>query len=128
MIRHRLTRLAFALTLGAALVPAAPALADAPAVRAQVPGYYRLAVGDMEITALYDGFIDLDSKLLNNASPAEVQRPDPIVMGFHGWILRSVQFAGNQPIRHNTVRVALPASFRNELGAPGNRQIHSSGE
>ncbi len=74
MIRHRLTRLAFALTLGAALVPAAPALAEAPAVRTQVPGYYRLAVGDMEITALYDGFIDLDSKLLNNASPAEVQR------------------------------------------------------
>jgi hypothetical protein len=26
------------------------------------------------VTALYDGFIDLDTKVLSNASPAEVQR------------------------------------------------------
>ena len=74
MIRHRLTRLALALALGTALLPATPALAEAPAVRTQVPGFYRLAVGDVEVTALYDGFIDLDTKILSNASPAEVQR------------------------------------------------------
>lgn len=74
MIRHSLTRLALALALGVALVPATPALAEAPAVRTQVPGFYRLAVGDVEVTALYDGFIDLDTKILSNASPAEVQR------------------------------------------------------
>ncbi len=74
MIRHRLTRLALALVLGTALLPATPALAEAPAVRTQVPGFYRLAVGDVEVTALYDGFIDLDTKILSNASPAEVQR------------------------------------------------------
>ena len=74
MIRHKLTRLALALALGTALIPATPALAEAPAVRTQVPGFYRLAVGDVEVTALYDGFIDLDTKILSNASPAEVQR------------------------------------------------------
>ena len=39
MIRHRLTRLVLALALGTALAPAAPAFAEAPAVRTQVPGY-----------------------------------------------------------------------------------------
>ncbi len=39
MIRHRLTRLALALVLGTALLPATPALAEAPAVRTQVPGF-----------------------------------------------------------------------------------------
>ena len=38
MIRHRLTRLALALALGITLLPATPALAEAPAVRTQVPG------------------------------------------------------------------------------------------
>ncbi|MBP6802020.1 MAG: MBL fold metallo-hydrolase [Zoogloea sp.] len=74
MIRHSLTRLAFALAAATFLLPAAPALAEAPAVRTQVPGFYRLAVGEVEVTALYDGFIDLDTKILSNASPAEVQR------------------------------------------------------
>jgi hypothetical protein len=30
--------------------------------------------GRLEVTALYDGFVDLDTKVLSNASPAEVQR------------------------------------------------------
>ena len=47
--------------------------ADAPQVKAQVPGYYRLLLGDFEITALYDGVIDLDTKLLKNADPKEIQ-------------------------------------------------------
>lgn len=49
------------------------AAADAPQVKAQVPGYYRLLLGDFEITALYDGVIDLDTKLLKNTDPKEVQ-------------------------------------------------------
>ncbi len=31
----------------------------------QVPGYYRMNLGEFEVTALYDGYIDLDPKLLN---------------------------------------------------------------
>lgn len=72
MIRSRLA--VIALTLGAAFIPLAPAFAEAPAVKTQVPGYYRMALGDVEVTALYDGYIDLETKILSNASPAEIQR------------------------------------------------------
>lgn len=49
------------------------AAAGAPQAKTQVPGYYRLMLGDFEITALYDGFIDLDSKLLKGIDPREAQ-------------------------------------------------------
>jgi len=50
------------------------AQAEAPQVRTQVPGYYRMMLGQFEITALYDGALDLDTKLLHNTSPAELDR------------------------------------------------------
>lgn len=57
-----------------ALAPAAPALAEAPMVKTQVPGYYRTMVGQFEVTALYDGAIELDTKLLKNAEPEDLNR------------------------------------------------------
>lgn len=54
------------------LAPAAPALAEAPMVKTQVPGYYRTMVGTFEVTALYDGAIQLDTSLLRNANPEEL--------------------------------------------------------
>ncbi|HJV53721.1 MAG TPA: MBL fold metallo-hydrolase [Noviherbaspirillum sp.] len=55
------------------LVPAA-ALAAAPAKQmTQVPGYYRLALGDIEVTALYDGYVSLDRKLLKGAAEKDIQ-------------------------------------------------------
>lgn len=50
----------------------APALADAPQVATQVPGYYRMMVGEFEVTALFDGLFELDSSLLTNARPEDV--------------------------------------------------------
>ncbi len=47
--------------------------AEAPMVKVQAPGYYRMMLGQFEITALYDGSIDLDAKLLHNASKTEIQ-------------------------------------------------------
>lgn len=47
--------------------------AEAPKVQTQVPGYYRIQLGQFEITALYDGAIELDTKLLKNTNPAELQ-------------------------------------------------------
>lgn len=63
-------------TLGAAaLLGFAPcAHAEAPPVGTQVPGYYRLQLGQFEITALYDGAIVLDTKLLHNVSATDLQR------------------------------------------------------
>lgn len=52
---------------------AALAVAAAPLQKTQVPGYYRIMVGSFEITALYDGYIDLDQALLRNTTPKEVQ-------------------------------------------------------
>ncbi|MGX5847315.1 MBL fold metallo-hydrolase [Mesorhizobium sp. PL10] len=43
---------------------ATPLFADAPIVKSQAPGFYRLAVGDFEITALSDGTKMLPTKLL----------------------------------------------------------------
>lgn len=50
------------------------AVAGAPQQKTQVPGYYRLMVGQFEVTALYDGAINVDTKLLKNTSEEEVQR------------------------------------------------------
>jgi len=67
--------------LGSAVLAAAPAvslppslaLADAPAKRqAQAPGYFRLRLGDVEITAVYDGAVTLRPEILHGASPKEV--------------------------------------------------------
>src|SRR5512140_1732716 len=48
------------------------AQAKAPMEGTQVPGYYRLQLGQFEITALYDGAIELDTKLLRNTTAAEL--------------------------------------------------------
>lgn len=64
------------LVLGiAALIGLAPSVkAEAPKTQTQVPGYYRIQLGQFEITALYDGSIELDEKSLKNASAADLQR------------------------------------------------------
>ena len=48
--------------------------AAAPQQKVQVPGYYRMALGTLEVTALYDGYVDLAPKLLKGASSREVQK------------------------------------------------------
>jgi len=51
------------------------AQAGAPQVKTQVPGWYRTMVGDFEVTALYDGYIDLDPKqLLKFTHAGEIER------------------------------------------------------
>ena len=59
----------------AALMGFAPlAQAEAPKLLTQVPGYYRTQLGQFEVTALFDGAIELDTKLLRNASATDLQR------------------------------------------------------
>ncbi|MBY0577074.1 MAG: MBL fold metallo-hydrolase [Gallionellaceae bacterium] len=50
------------------------AQAEAPKIQTQVPGYYRIQLGQFEITALYDGAIELDTKLLKNIQATDLQR------------------------------------------------------
>ena len=52
-----------------------PAHAAAPLAKTQPPGYYRIMLGDFEITALSDGTIPLPmDTLLTNTSPGKVQK------------------------------------------------------
>lgn len=51
-----------------------PAQAEAPQAKTQVPGYYRHMVGQFEVTALYDGQLLLDSKLLKGRSQDEIRK------------------------------------------------------
>ena len=52
----------------------ATAQAQAPLAESQVPGYYRMQLGQFEITALYDGALFIETKLLHNAKPADLNR------------------------------------------------------
>jgi glyoxylase-like metal-dependent hydrolase (beta-lactamase superfamily II) len=47
--------------------------AEAPMVKTQTPGFYRMMLGQFEITAVSDGFTDLDVKLMRNVSEAKIK-------------------------------------------------------
>ena len=49
--------------------------AAAPMVKTSAPGYYRMMLGDFEVTALSDGTVNLPvDKLLTNTTPAKVNK------------------------------------------------------
>lgn len=51
----------------------APALGAAPVQRTQVPGWFRMMLGDFEVTALWDGSLPFNvHDLLTNISPAQI--------------------------------------------------------
>jgi len=59
----------------ATLLWSTAAHAAAPMPKTQAPGYYRLMLGDFEVTALFDGAIGLQpTKLLTNTTPAQVNK------------------------------------------------------
>lgn len=69
-----LTRTARALALAAALAAAFTAEAAGPQPKT-VPGYYRMMLGDFEVTAISDGTVGLPvEKLLTNVKPGQVDR------------------------------------------------------
>src|ERR1700680_2481598 len=67
VFKRNLTRFAAVLLAALASLVAGPhaAVADAPQHHDQVPGFYRLKVGDLEVTALYDGTGVFDPHWLN---------------------------------------------------------------
>jgi glyoxylase-like metal-dependent hydrolase (beta-lactamase superfamily II) len=69
-------RAAVALTLMAVVIGSvAAAQAGAPMVKTQAPGYYRMMLGEFEVTALLDGTTELPAaSFLTNTTPEEVQR------------------------------------------------------
>ena len=71
-LRGVLAALAIALAAPLALLPPGAARAAAPLVKTQAPGYYRMMLGDFEVTALSDGSLGLPvDKMLTNTTPAK---------------------------------------------------------
>lgn len=62
----------FWLVIGVAVLLTVAAGAATPLIKRQVPGYYRMSLGALEVTALYDGYNDLAPSLLHGASPDEI--------------------------------------------------------
>jgi glyoxylase-like metal-dependent hydrolase (beta-lactamase superfamily II) len=59
----------------AGMLAVAVAHAAAPMVKTQAPGYYRMMLGDFEVTALSDGTLGLPvSKLLTNTTPEKIKK------------------------------------------------------
>jgi len=72
VFKRNLTRFAVVLLAVLASFVAVPsaALAAPPQHHDQVPGFYRLKVGDLEVTALYDGTAAFDPRWLNGTKAA----------------------------------------------------------
>lgn len=96
--RGRRTALAFAAGLATALAVSwtSPAHADAPLQKNQVPGYFREQLGAFEVTALNDGQIMLDTKILHHATPKELQhqldehvRPNPVPTSVNAFLVNT---------------------------------------
>jgi glyoxylase-like metal-dependent hydrolase (beta-lactamase superfamily II) len=62
-----------AAALAATLLAGAIAEAAAPQQKTQAPGYYRMMLGEIEVTALSDGIFPMDTlKLLTNITPMQL--------------------------------------------------------
>lgn len=61
------------LVAAATLGFSAAAVASAPQVKSQAPGFYRMTLGDFEVTTVFDGVLFLDpNSLLTNTKPGQV--------------------------------------------------------
>ena len=97
-IRKFKTKATAALAATAAIVfLTAIANAAAPMVKTSAPGYYRMMLGDFEITALSDGTVNLPVKdLLTNTTPAAVDKAlakshlkNPLETSVNGYLINT---------------------------------------
>ena len=73
------------------------AFAAAPMVKTSTPGWYRMMLGDFEVTALSDGTVGLPvSKLLTHTTPAKVQQAlaksylkEPLETSVNGYLVNT---------------------------------------
>ncbi len=91
---HRIITL---LTFAVAMSFVSVANAAAPQVKTQAPGYYRMMLGDFEITALSDGTFNLPAgKLLSNTTPEKLTAAlsqsflkDPVEESVNGFLINT---------------------------------------
>jgi len=117
---HWLRRSAAAFVGG--LVLAAAAHAEAPQVKTQAPGYYRMMLGDFEVTALLDGTLDLQpGKLLTNTTPKEVSQL--LARSFQG---EAVPTSVNAYLINTGSKLVLVDTGAAALFGPGLDQLHGN--
>jgi glyoxylase-like metal-dependent hydrolase (beta-lactamase superfamily II) len=86
-----------AAALAAMLLLAASAQASAPQQKTQAPGYYRMMLGDIEVTALCDGTFPMEAgKLLTHVTPKQLDAAlarsflkDPIEISVNGFLVNT---------------------------------------
>lgn len=71
--KSMMVRLAFIAVMGLVFSGNSSVYAQHPFRSDQSPGFFRMKLGDDVITALYDGFVDADSNVLQNASEKEIR-------------------------------------------------------
>jgi glyoxylase-like metal-dependent hydrolase (beta-lactamase superfamily II) len=94
MMMTRLRAAAAACTLG---LLATGGFAGAPQLKTQAPGYYRMMLGDFEVTALSDGTFSMNaSELLTHVTPKELEDDlnrsflrDPIESSVNGFLINT---------------------------------------
>lgn len=108
--------------LAGSLLLATAAHAAAPQVKTQAPGYYRMMLGDFEVTALLDGVLDLQpQQLLTNTTKKEVSsllarsfQGDAVTTSVNGYLINT----GSQLVLVDTGAA--------ELFGPGLNQLHTN--
>ncbi|MEO8297126.1 MAG: MBL fold metallo-hydrolase, partial [Burkholderiales bacterium] len=119
-ITHQLRR-GLAVLAGAFML-AATAHAGAPQVKTQAPGYYRMMLGDFEVTALFDGAIELPAKqLLTNTTEAKVGKA--LAKSFQG---DAVTTSVNAYLINTGSKLVLVDAGAATLFGPGLDQLHAN--
>jgi glyoxylase-like metal-dependent hydrolase (beta-lactamase superfamily II) len=119
---HARTFRRFVAAMAGAVVLAGSAFAAAPQVKTQAPGWYRLMVGDIEVTALLDGVIDLEpGKLLTNTRPQEVNKA--LARNFLG---EKVPTSVNTYLINTGTSLVLVDAGAAALFGPGLDQLHAN--
>lgn len=117
----RWLRRVFAPMAGALLLSAA-AHAGAPQVKTQAPGWYRMMLGDIEITALLDGTIELHpNQLLTNTRPKDVSQL--LARSFLG---EAVPTSVNAYLVNTGTQLVLVDAGAATLFGPGLDQLHAN--
>ncbi len=94
---HRKVVAALAATTAIALFASSAAEAAAPMVKTSAPGYYRMMLGDFEVTALSDGTVNLPVRdLLTNIKPAAIDKAlaksylkNPLETSVNGYLINT---------------------------------------
>jgi glyoxylase-like metal-dependent hydrolase (beta-lactamase superfamily II) len=79
------------------LLVSASAVAGAPPQKTQAPGYYRMMLGDFEVTALSDGTFPMDAdKILTNIKPQDLEAAlaqaflkEPVETSVNGFLINT---------------------------------------